>query len=240
VDRLAPNAGERALDIGCGRGAVTFRVAERVGTSGHVDAIDLAPGMVRLTGAEARERGLAHVDVQLGDAGDPQLEPGSYDLVASSLVLFFLPDPGAAVRRWLPLLTPGGRLGIATFRPVSGTWRAIIDVFDEYDAARRSTPQTPGTPPDVFDTDAGVEQLLTSAGACGVRTESATYPIPFEDADQWRRWTLVSPMRGLWRRAPEEAHPEILGRVRELLDATRQDGGPARVDVEVRYTLGTS
>ena len=44
VDLLAPRPGERALDVGAGRGAVTLRLAESVGARGRVDAIDVSPG----------------------------------------------------------------------------------------------------------------------------------------------------------------------------------------------------
>lgn len=235
VDALAPAPGERALDIGCGRGAATFRLAERVGSSGLVDAIDLAPTMVRLTAGEAAERGLDHVTVAEGDASDPPFEPGSYDLVASSLVLFFLPDPEQAVRRWLRLLVPGGRVGVATFQPLPETWHRIEDVFAEY----APEPLPLGRDGNgLFDSDEGVERLFSQAGAHEVRTETADYAIPFEDAAQWKRWSQASPMRGLWLRTPPEDHPEILRRVGEVLEGTRVDGGPARVQVGVRYTLG--
>ena len=46
VDLLAPRPGERALDVGAGRGAVTLPVAEAVGPQGRVDAIDVSPGRV--------------------------------------------------------------------------------------------------------------------------------------------------------------------------------------------------
>lgn len=235
VDLLAPEPGERALDIGCGRGAATFRIAERVGHSGHVDAIDLAPTMVRLTAEEAAERRLDHVTVMRGDASDPGLEPGSYDLICSSLVLFFLREPQRAVRRWLRLLVPDGRVGVATFEPVSGTWRAIEAVFDEY-AGEPGRSGTGGS--DVFDSDRGVEELLRGAGVRAVRTQTSTYAVPFEDATQWKHWSQGSPMRGLWLRTPPEAHQDILRRIAEVLDETRTDGGPARIDVGVRYTLG--
>ena len=231
VDRVGPRPGERAADIGAGRGAATFRLAEAVGPGGGVDAIDLAPGMVELTGRAARERGLSQVRVALGDATDPPLSESSYDVLTASLVLFFLPDPVAALRRWAGLLVPGGRLGVATFRPWPPSWQAVEDLFAEYadDTGRPG----PTTMPDVYSHDAGVELLLDRAGLTGVRTETADYPIVFADVEQWRVWSLGTAMRGLWLRAPEESHPEILGRVADLLEST--DG---TLDVSARYTLG--
>lgn len=236
VSRLAPAPGERALDLGAGRGAATFPLAEAVGPAGHVDAIDIAPGMVELTRAAVHERGLDQVSVILGDAADPALAVDAYDLVASSLVVFFLPEPGRSLALWARLLRPGGRLGISTFRPWRGLSKEIEEVFGDYD-------QDPGRPsattmPEVFDTDAGVEGLLTGAGLRDVRSELATYVIPFADTEEWRRWSLGTAVRGLWMRAPEQSHPEILARVGDLLDRSRGADGRAGLEVDLRYTLG--
>lgn len=233
---LDPRPGERALDLGSGRGALTFPLAEAVGPDGWVDAVDIAPGMVERATETARERGLTHVTFSVGDARAPSRPAASYDVVGASLVLFFLPDPVPALEQWLTLLVPGGRLGIATFQPWSGTWLRIEEVFAGYieDDGRPAPTQMP----DVFGTDEGVEGLFTDAGVRDVRTELATLAIPFDDLEQWRAWSLGTAMRGLWMRTPEESHPEILERVGALLDAGRGDDGRPRLEVGVRYTLG--
>ena len=239
VERLAPGAGERALDLGCGRGAATFPLAAGVGPSGRVDAIDLAPAMVRLTAEEARRRGLGHVRVDVGDAaspaGCPAVEPGAYDLAASSLVLFFLPDPAAALRRWRPLLAPGGRLGFATFRPWTPRWRAVEDVFGDFlDISSIGA----AAMPQIFADDDVVEDLVRAAGFDAVRTERVVYPIPFDDVEQWRRWSMGTGMRALWAAAPPASHDEILSRVAALLAEHPGPDGRPSLDVDVRYTFG--
>src|SRR5690242_5059303 len=107
--------GERVLDVGCGRGAVTFPAAEAVGERGHVEAIDIAPGMVDLLASDLAQRGIVNVDVRVGDAEAPDVEAGSIDAVLASLVLFFLPDLGAALQAYRRALRPGGRLAFTTF-----------------------------------------------------------------------------------------------------------------------------
>lgn len=51
----------------------------------------------------------------------PELPDGSVDLVLAGLVLFFLPDPVGAVRRYAELLRPGGLLAVSTFRESTST-----------------------------------------------------------------------------------------------------------------------
>src|SRR5438132_439361 len=80
VARAAPAPGASALDLGCGRGHVLFPLAAAVGPTGHVVGTDLSPRMVELCAAEAADRGLAHVRVEVGDAGDPAFGAGSFDV----------------------------------------------------------------------------------------------------------------------------------------------------------------
>ena len=77
--------------------------------------------MVRLTRASLAGTG---AEVAVGDASAPDLPAASFDVVASSLVLF-LPDPRAALARWVALLCPGGRIGVTTFGAQSGLWREL-------------------------------------------------------------------------------------------------------------------
>ena len=128
VEALEPRQGDRVLDIGCGRGAATSLLARAVLPAGAVDAIDLSPAMVEHTRAFLAAQGYdARAEVM--DAGDPTLPAASYDLIASSLVLFFLPDPVAALARWVELLAPGGRIGLATFGEEHPAWSAVNDLF---------------------------------------------------------------------------------------------------------------
>ncbi len=229
VDRLRVRPGERALDVGAGRGAVTFRLAEAVGPTGRVDALDLAPGMVRLLTEDTAH--LAHVHVSQSNAADPQPPDPPYDLVASSLVIFFLDDPVGALERWRELLRPDGRLGITTFQPWWGAWQELSDLYDDFTEDSIS-------PYDRYVTHAGVEAMLTGAGFSGVRSELATYVVPFVNVDEWERWSWATPMGGLWRRTREADHPEILRRAGEILEASRDARGRIVLEVGARYTFG--
>jgi SAM-dependent methyltransferase len=234
VERLAPRPGDNVLEIGSGRGAATFPLATAVGETGRVDALDIAPAMVRLLAEDTAD--LRQVQVALGDAADPRPPGASYDLVVSSLVLFFLADPTAALRRWRALLRPKGRLGIATFQPWHGTWRRLHELVEEH--VGFPDPTEPETDDDAFDTDAGVEGLLTDAGFTSVSSQTVTYPIAFDDVEQWQRWSVGTLIGRLWEQTPEDQHPEILRRAAEILEAGRDDAGRLVLQVDARYTFG--
>jgi ubiquinone/menaquinone biosynthesis C-methylase UbiE len=204
-------------------------LADAVGPRGRVDALDLSSAMVDLTSTAAA--GLDHVTVTVGDAREPDLEPAAYDLVASSLVLFFLPDPATALRAWARLLRPGGRLGVTTFQPWLPRWQELEDLLMSYaEDAGAFTRMA-----DVFATDAGVEGLLREAGLREVRTERVELPVRFSGPEQFLSWASGTALRGVWMRVPEGRRDEALRRVADLL----RDGEGLRLDTGVRYTLGT-
>ena len=109
---VLPAPPARVADLGCGTGTLSLLLADE----GHrVDGVDVSPEMVRL----AREKAGARRDVAfaVGDAGRVTLTPGSYDVVLCRHVLWAMPDPADALRRWVDLLAPGGRLVL-----VEGRW----------------------------------------------------------------------------------------------------------------------
>lgn len=103
---LGAKPGMLALDAGCGPGIFSIVLA-RLGC--RVTGMDLSPEMLEYAGANAKSRGL-EADFRLGDVTDPGMEPSSLDLIVSRCVLWNLPAPAEAYRRWMSLLKPGGRL----------------------------------------------------------------------------------------------------------------------------------
>jgi SAM-dependent methyltransferase len=97
------------LDLGCGTGSLGVLAAAQ----GHrVTGVDLAPEMVR----RARAKGVAAI---VGDASAPPVRSRSVDVVLARHLAWTLPDPHAALARWVGLVRPGGRLVL-----VEGRWGA--------------------------------------------------------------------------------------------------------------------
>jgi len=99
VDLLAPAAGERILDLGCGDGALTARLAA---AGAEVVGIDASPDMA----AAARERGL---DARVADAAALPFE-AEFDAVFSNAAMHWMTDPDAVLSGVARALRPGGRL----------------------------------------------------------------------------------------------------------------------------------
>jgi ubiquinone/menaquinone biosynthesis C-methylase UbiE len=95
-----------ALDIGTGPGTIAQLWAELGFT---VSGLDFAPPMVEVARQRAAEEGLDITFVE-GDAEDPPFVDKRFDVISSRFVLFTLPHPGYAVRRWVEMLHQDGRL----------------------------------------------------------------------------------------------------------------------------------
>jgi ubiquinone/menaquinone biosynthesis C-methylase UbiE len=236
VAELAPQPGERALDVGCGRGAVLLRLADAIGPTGHVTGIDAARRMVELTRADVVAAGVgSFVDVAVGDANAPAAPGAMFDLVASSLVLFFLSDPLAALRAWREVLHDGGRLGVTTFGPLNDEWNAVEQLLRSYLPPEQLDPRSNTGGP--FSSDAAMAQLVQDAGFVEVRTASTTIEVRFEDPDAWYRWSMSHGQRQFWESIPAEDVDGVRAAAAEAMRGAVRPDGRLGFDQVVRYTL---
>ncbi len=102
---IAGTSPSDALDIGTGPGTLAQLWAE-MGCA--VTGLDFSKAMLDAARDLAVEKGLEIRFVE-GDAETPPLRK-RFDVISSRFVLFTLPHPGYAVRRWVSMLRPGGTL----------------------------------------------------------------------------------------------------------------------------------
>ncbi|MHB1837509.1 MAG: class I SAM-dependent methyltransferase [Solirubrobacteraceae bacterium] len=123
----------RVADMGCGTGTLAVLLAQQ---GYQVTGIDLAPKMIQHARRKAR---LAAVDVDftLGDASDPPLAPGSFDVVLARHVLWALPDPASGLARWISLLRSDGRLVMIEGRWSTGVGLPAADLLSLVSAQGR-------------------------------------------------------------------------------------------------------
>ena len=238
VDALDPRSGESCVDLGCGRGVVTLGLAERVLPEGMVVGLVVSSGMIAHARQLLSARGF-DVDLLVGDASDPPLPRGAADVVAASLVLFFLPDPAAALARWVDLLAPGGRIGLATFGDQGPVWDAVDREFEPWVPPMMRDPRLVG-PDSPFSSDAGMEQMLADAGAVDVRTVGFRLQVRFGDVDGWERFSRSTGQRAVWSRVPADEVAGLVARVGEHLESARDENGSVVVWQDIRYTLGVA
>jgi ubiquinone/menaquinone biosynthesis C-methylase UbiE len=107
--------GQKVLDIGCGFGDTTQRIAGMVGPQGEAVGVDAAANFIDTAQRETAELGIDNarfevVDVQSGSLGGP------YDMAFSRMGTMFFANPVAALRNVRGSLKPGGRLAMVVWR----------------------------------------------------------------------------------------------------------------------------
>src|SRR5690606_12208067 len=105
--RHAHPEGARVLDVGCGFGDSTLRIARRVGPTGEAVGVDCAPNFIAEAEADAKAAGLDNARFMVADV---QTDPlgGPYDYAFARFGTMFFNLPGAAMRNVRKHLRPGG------------------------------------------------------------------------------------------------------------------------------------
>src|SRR3954454_8790538 len=106
---LAPQPGERVLEIGPGTGYYTLAMAEWISPAGQLDIFDLQQEMLDHTMRRARERGLTNIAPRQGDARRLPYPDATFDAVYLVTVLGEIPDQDAALRELRRVRKPEGR-----------------------------------------------------------------------------------------------------------------------------------
>ncbi len=177
IDLVDPSEGMRALDVGCGPGALTGRLAERLGPE-SVAAIDPSPSFV-----DAVRTRLPNVDVRQGTAEQNPFADNEFDLCLAQLVVHFMSDPVAGIAQMARVTKPGGAVGACVWDhagdrgPLSHFWRVVRDV----DPAAADESRLPGA------REGHLGELFAEAGLSRIRETTLTVAARFTTFDDW--WT---------------------------------------------------
>ena len=153
--RVRADAPRRVVDLGCGAGNLTGRLAERW-PGAAVEAFDNSPEMV----AKARENG---VDAHLADVAGWTPAPDT-DVVVTNAVLQWVPGHRELLRRWAGALPPGSWLAVqvpGNFGAPSHRLARELAADPEW-APRLGPDPLPG--PDAVEDPRGYADLLVAAG----------------------------------------------------------------------------
>ncbi|KUO15295.1 class I SAM-dependent methyltransferase [Streptomyces dysideae] len=237
VARAELRPGDRILDIGCGRGSCLFPAREAVGPDGFVTGIDIAPAMVRHTGAEALERGWNNVTVRQMDAEEPEFAPESFDVVLGGFSVMHLPGAPATLGAYLQMLAPGGRLVYSDLVDEDG-----LPPFVPPDAFAVLAPHFPPGPDPRergrapwSESATSITSALIRLGFEQVTVAEEIHEMAVASGDDWITWSMSTGLRAAWdelRGAEATAAREAIGTVFERL---RGPDGRIVLPVPVRF-----
>ena len=175
LDLAGVRAGQRALDVGCGTGALTVRLVERLGATA-VTAIDPSAPFV-----ESMRRRFPDVDVHLGSAEQLPFADESFDHSLAQLVVHFMTDPVAGLVQMRRVTRPGGLVAACVWDhaggggPLATFWGAVNDL----DAAAPDESGLAGA------REGHLVELCEAAGLRQVEPSTLAVSVRFETFDDW-------------------------------------------------------
>jgi SAM-dependent methyltransferase len=227
-----PRPCDRVLDVGCGFGDATQRLAGIVGPDGEAVGVDVAERFVAEADKEAVEAGVQNVRFMTADVEVTQFEP-SFDYAYSRMGTMFFANPVAALRNVRGALVPGGKLCSVVWRQkIDNEWLYVAEqVVEEYvEPDPDSDEPTCGPGPFSMANADTLSQILINAGfeEIALRRHDAGFRMG-ADLDEAVAYVMaLGPAGEVLRLAGEDAKrlaPEIVAGLREALaEYVRDDG----------------
>ena len=109
--------GDRVLDVATGLGEPAATAARAVAPDGHVDGVDLSPGMLDFAQRRANRLGLTNLSFREADANALQAPEQPYDAILCRWGLMFMQDLKATLQSLRSLLRAEGHIAAAIWGP---------------------------------------------------------------------------------------------------------------------------
>lgn len=208
----------RALDVGCGTGALTEVLVDRLGVE-NVSAVDPSQSFV-----VALRRDWPALDVQAGSADRLPYADDLFEHTLAQLVVHFMPDPMAGLREMARVTRPGGTVSACVWNlagddnPLALFWQA----------ARELDPQVDDESGVMGAREGELARLFERAGLSGVEGSALSFSVRHTSFEEW--WTPYT--LGVGPAGAYVSSLDDLGRTR-LRERCRELVPPAPFDLEV-------
>jgi ubiquinone/menaquinone biosynthesis C-methylase UbiE len=225
-----PQPGDRVLDIGCGFGDTSQRLAALVGPEGEAVGVDISEPFIEASIAEAREAGVDNVSFLAGDVQVMEM-PGTFDYVFSRMGIMFFANPVQALRNIRGAIRPGGQLcAVVWRRKVDNEWLyRAQQVVDQYLEEPEETDE-PKCGPGPFSMESAdtVSEQLQIAGFEDPTFTRCDLPLKLgDDLDEAVRFNMaLGPAAELIRLSGDEAEAIRPTLEREIREALADFQGP--------------
>jgi SAM-dependent methyltransferase len=219
-----PRPGDRVVDLGCGFGDTTQRLAGLVGSDGDALGIDVSEPFIELARKEAEEAGAGNVRFAVGDVQVTEFEE-SFDYAFSRMGIMFFANPVQALRNVGKALSPGGRLcAVVWRRKLDNEWVSRAEsVVEQYlDHPEETDQPTCGPGPFSMANADTVSEQLKIAGFEQITLQRCDLPLKIgNDLDHAVEFNMALGPAGevlrLWEDRIDEIRPKIAADLREAL-----------------------
>jgi len=211
VEYAQARPGMRVLDLASGTGEPAISIAMRVGSQGHVTALDLSADLLEIANDRAQQRGLQNFSTQQADAHALPFPDGSFDLATSRFGVMFFRDIGLALRELRRVLQDQARACFLAWGPIEQPyWQTMMGVVHGHVGGPLLQPGGPD--PFRFAAPGSLSAELAAAGFRDLHEETKTLPWTWPGTPQevWEQARAVSvPFRPVLDRVPENLWPQI-------------------------------
>jgi ubiquinone/menaquinone biosynthesis C-methylase UbiE len=216
-----PQPGQRVLDIGCGFGDTTQRLAGLVGPEGEAVGVDAAPRFIEDAIRETGEMGVSNARFLVADVQETLAGEERFDVAFSRFGTMFFANPVAALRNVRRALIPGGQLTMVVWRRrIDNDWLYRAQTIVEKIVTRPEEYDEPTCGPGPFsmaDADT-TSEILTSAGFTDVALRRCDVPILIgKDLDEALELVMALGPAGEILRLAGDRAAHLHGQVEEAL-----------------------
>lgn len=213
VDLIHRGGLDRGVDLGCGTGALTVSVAERLGVR-HMTGVDNSPAML----AQSERHGRVEVEFVEGDISR-WTSDADHDLVLANAAMQWVPDHHAVLERWVAALAPEGQLAVQ----IPANHDHPSHLASSYVAHQEPfTSELGGDPPPdpVAANVLAPEEYATVLYALGLSEPNVrlqVYPHVFTSSADVVEWTKGTSLIRFFKRLPRELHEPFVSAYRDEL-----------------------
>jgi ubiquinone/menaquinone biosynthesis C-methylase UbiE len=184
--RLADiQTGHAVLDLACGTGAITKRIAAKVGSAGIVIGVDSSISAIKIAKKENNHK--TNLDFVLSDAEFIKFNK-KFDVVTCQYALFFFPNAHKVLQNIKQYLKKNGTLALTLHGNKDSVpyFSSILDVITKF--IPDYTPQ--GTPNlDRFGTKEQLKKTISKAGFTNIRIQECVFTYrPGTFSDYWQNY----------------------------------------------------
>lgn len=190
IDAVAPQPGQRVLELAAGLGETGLLAAELVAPVGGAIISDQAEAMLAGARERAAQLGLSNVEFQVVNAEWIDMPVASVDVVLCRWGYMLMADPAAALGETRRVLRSGGRVGLAVWDSIEhNPWAQLPGLeLRERGLATAAEPGAPG--PFALGRAEGVYELLQQAGFAEINVESLQLHRRHTSFDEYWESTL--------------------------------------------------
>jgi len=230
-----PPSGGRCLDIGCGLGDTTFRLAELVGPEGSARGVDVSPQMIAVARADLEREATANVSFTVADVETEDLS-GTYNYAFGRCGVMFFAHPVPAFRNVCRHLEPGSIINLIVWRrKIDNEWlhTSELAVQKYLDHPEESDVPTCGPGPFAMANADVITEQLKYGGFEDIRL--ARRDLQYEiggDLDEAVEFNMaLGPAAEIlrqWGDRIDEIRPTIAADIREVLSRFVTEDGSVR------------